>query len=259
MPRPAASPHVVNAVGGLGAMLLGAGVWAQFGHQWMDSELPPYAFAPALLAGGAVAFGAAVWLGTSGEDVVRVGSGGIGLERAKDVVRLPWYAIERIVWDPERLALSVKGTDESGKDHQLSLTAKVHPGAVGWIVKEARVRIPDAVDVPDEALGLPVAQPGEGTLLVMDAVQVVGKRCAETRRIIAYEPDARVCPRCERVYYKLSVPEACVCGASLAALRGAGEAPKQADEEAPKKVDEAAAKPAETAADTEATTDASDA
>ena len=59
--------------------------------------------------------------------------------------------------------------------------------------------------------------------MVLDAVQVVGKRCAATDRIIAYEPDARVCPRCERVYYKASVPDACVCGAPLAHLRPTDE------------------------------------
>jgi len=224
VPMAAAEPVVVNAFGALGAAALGAGTWGQFGHQLMGSELPPFAYAPALLAGGAVAFAASVWLGTSGDAVLRVGSGGIGIENAKDVVRIPWYGIERIVWDPERQTLSVRGKDDLGTERNLSLTPKVQPGAIAWIVKEARARIPDDVDVPDEARGLPTAATGDGELLVMDAVQVVGKRCAESDRIIAYEPDARVCPRCERVYYKLSVPDACECGASLTALQASPEA-----------------------------------
>jgi len=233
MPRPVATANVVKAVGGLGAFVLGAGVWAQFGHGWTDSTLPPYAFAPALIAGGAVVFGVAVWLGTSGESVLRVGAGGIGLEKAKDVLRIPWYGVERVAWDPAAQALSVTGADELGGEQRLVLAAKVHPAAIAWIVKEARVRIPDDVEVPEEALGIPAAHASDGELLTMDAVQVVGKRCAETDRIIAYEPDARVCPRCERVYYKLSVPEACACGASLQGLRGAADEAPRSEPEAP--------------------------
>jgi hypothetical protein len=219
IPRPTSSPVVVNVLGGVAAAALGAGTWAQFGHGWTDSPLPPYGFAPLLIAVGAVAFGAAVWLGTSGEVPVRVGAGGIAVDKGKEVTRIAWYDVERVVWDPDRQLLSVQGKDETGRAQQLALTPKVHPEAVAWIVKEARDRIPEQVDVPEEALGLPEAHPGDGERLVMDAVQVVGKRCAASDRIIAYEPDARVCPRCERVYYKDSVPETCACRASLAGLR----------------------------------------
>jgi hypothetical protein len=48
---------------------------------------------------------------------------------------------------------------------------------------------------------------------------VVGRHCAATGKVIAYEPDARLCPRCERAYHKSGVPEACECGALLAELR----------------------------------------
>jgi hypothetical protein len=36
-----------------------------------------------------------------------------------------------------------------------------------------------------------------------------------------YEPDARVCPLCERVYFKRSVPNKCKCGNDIHALRPA--------------------------------------
>ncbi len=232
-PRPAASALVVEIVGGAGAAAIGAGTWAQFGHQWTDSPLPPYAFAPALLAVGAVAFGAAVWLGTSGEAPIRVGAGGVGIEKGKEVTRVPWHGIERVTWDPDRRALSVSGVDEMGGTQRLSLTTKVHPAAIAWIVKEGRARVPDVVDVPDEAFGVPVAQPSDGEVLAMEAVQVVGRRCAESKRIIAFEPDARVCPRCERVYYKASVPETCECGASLSGLRGGAGDPQGSQTEKP--------------------------
>jgi hypothetical protein len=222
-PQPTTSPAVAKAVGGVGAAALGAGVWAQFGHDWMENGMPPFAFAPALLAGGAVAFGVAVWLGTSGEAVLRVGAGGIGIEKGKQITRIPWYEVERVVWDPEAQVLSVLGKDEAGGAQQLAVRPRVHPAALAWIVKEARERIPGRVDVPDAALGVPEARQGDGEDIVMDAVQVVGKRCAATDRILAYEPDARVCPRCERVYHKLSVPTDCACGASLQGLRATEE------------------------------------
>jgi hypothetical protein len=218
-PLPAMSQTVVNAFGGLSAAVLGAGVFAQFGHAWLDNPLPPYSFAPAMIAGGAVAFGAAVWLGTSSEAVLRVGAGGIAIEKANDIARIPWHKVERIAWDPDRMLLEVRGKDEGGRMQALALSPKVYPGAIGWIVKDGRSRIPLEVDVPDEAHGLPVAEQGDGELLTMEPFQVVGKRCAESDRVIAYEPDARVCTRCERVYYRLAVPEACACGAALDALR----------------------------------------
>jgi hypothetical protein len=223
MPRATTSPMLVKALGGLGAGAAGAGVWAQFGHGLMDSELPPYAFGPWLIGGGAVACGLAIWLGTSGERVLRVGAGGVGVESGGEVTRTPWYGIERIVWDPATVTLSVQGSDESGRETRLLVSPRSHPEALAWIVKEARERIPSLVDVPEEAFGLPEARASDGEPLVMDDVQVVGRRCAATDRIIAYEPDARVCPRCERVYYKLEVPDECECGGSLQGMRAAAE------------------------------------
>jgi hypothetical protein len=214
-PLPSTNPMVARVVGGLGAAALGVGAWAQFGHDLLDNGLPPYGFAPAALAGGAVASGIAVWLGTSGEAPLRVGAGGVGIERGKLVSRIPWHAIEHIEWDPDKGELSVRGDDETGTHHALTVSTKTHPRAAAWIVKEARDRIPDRVDVPEEARGLPAAQATDGQILGMDAVQVVGKRCAASDKIIAYEPDARVCPRCERVYHKDAVPQACACGASM--------------------------------------------
>ena len=53
----------------------------------------------------------------------------------------------------------------------------------------------------------------------LDPIQVVGQHCAATGKAIAWEPDARICPRCERIYHKDHVPETCECGGSLEALR----------------------------------------
>jgi hypothetical protein len=204
----------VKVLGGLGSVALGGGAWAQFGHSLMNVELPPYAFAPYVLGGGAALLGGAVWLGTSGEPPLRVGSGGLVIEKS-ELVRVPWHAMERVVWDPDRAELSVRGKDENGKEVSLTVNLKVHPLAAAWLAREARARIPKVTDIPDAVGGLPPTRSSDGEILVLDDVQVVGRHCAETGRIIAYEPDARVCPQCELVYHKSSVPQECSCGASL--------------------------------------------
>jgi hypothetical protein len=225
LPQSTTKPLHVMILGGGGAVLLGAGVWAQFGHALMNNDLPPYPFAPWVLVAGAAVFGGAVWLGTSGEPAIRAGAAGVGIEKGQ-LQRIPWYAVERITWDADEEVLRVRGTDEIGKQLSVALSPKSHPQAVAWIVKEARDRIPKVVDVPDDARGLPQRDADAGEVIVLDAVQVVGKRCADSNKVIAYEPDARVCTKCERVYHKLHVPDECACGASLASLRApaAGEA-----------------------------------
>ena len=217
LPQSATRPLNVKVLGGRGAALLGAGAWAQFGRAVMGVDLPPYPFAPWVLAGGATLFGAAVWLGTSGEPAVRVGTGGIALEKG-ELRRMPWYGVDSIAWDNERDALKITGKDEAGREMSVSLTARSHPQACAWILKEARDRIPKQVEAPDEPRGVP--QPAqEGQVIVLDPVQVVGQHCMASKTSILYEPDARLCPKCERIYHKLHVPDECVCGASLAGMR----------------------------------------
>src|SRR5439155_1157310 len=97
----------------------------------------------------------------------------------------------------------------------ISVKLGSQPQAVAWILKEARARIPDCVDVPEESEAIPAASEDAGEVLAAEPPQVVGKHCAESGKVIAYEPDARVCPKCERVYHKAHVPNDCPCGASL--------------------------------------------
>jgi hypothetical protein len=220
LPHSASSPLLVKVLGGGGAAALGAGAWGQLGHSLMSIDLPPSAFAPYLLGTGALLFGGAVWLGTSSEPALRVGASGLAVEKS-EMVRIPWHGIERIVWDPERSELAVRGRDDNGRDVNLVVRAKIHPVAAAWLAREARMRIPKVTDIPDEVSGFPPTRSDDGEILPLDPVQVVGRHCAASGRVIAYEPDARVCSRCELVYHKLSVPEECACGASLTSMQPA--------------------------------------
>jgi hypothetical protein len=215
LPQSSGNPLLVKVLGGGGAVALGAGSWAQFGHALAGNELPPYPFGPYVLGGGALLFAAAVWLGTTSEPAVRVGAGGVAVEKG-ELLRIPWHAIERIVWDPERAEIALRGKDAFGKEVSLSFRASVHPQAAAWIAREARARIPGVTDVPDEVAELPATRPSDGESLPLDPIQVVGMHCAQSGKIIAYEPDAVICPQCELVFHKSSTPDECPCGASLA-------------------------------------------
>ncbi len=214
-PRATTSPVVVYVLGAVGAAAMGAGAWGQFGALLQERTPEPFKAAPAILAVGALLVGAAIWRGTSGEPALRVGDAGLAVEKG-GIRRMPWYAIERIEWREEAVRVIGKGEDGAA----LTIVAKSasQPQAAAWIVKEARARVSKVVDVPEDAtLAAPLASAGES--LPLDPPQVVGRHCAATGKVIAYEPDARLCPRCERVYHKSGVPETCECGASLAESR----------------------------------------
>jgi hypothetical protein len=219
-PLPSTNPVVVYVLGGVGAIVMGAGAWAQFGSAFVDSPdgaPEPLRFAQYILVAGTLLVGAAIWIGTTGDPALRVGDGGVAQDKG-GVRRIPWYAIERIEWREE--AVRVVGKDDLGADITIVARARTQPQAAAWIVKEARERVPAVVDVPADAT-LPDARTEAGESLPLEPPQVVGKHCAESGKVIAYEPDARVCPRCERVYHKAHVPDSCACGASLVNLRGA--------------------------------------
>jgi hypothetical protein len=214
-PRPNANPLVSHGLGAIGALAMGVGTWGQFGSLVSDTGLEPLTGGAYILFGGALLVGGAIWLGTSGEPVLRVGDGGIAVEKGQ-IRRMPWHAVERIEWRQE--AVRVTGKDQAGVAMTIVVPVAKHPQAASWIVKEARERVPSVVDVPDDAtIPAPLANVAES--LSLEPIQVVGMRCAASDQIISYEPDARVCRRCERVYMKSKVPDTCACGASLAELK----------------------------------------
>jgi hypothetical protein len=206
---------ISHALGAVGALAMGAGAWAQFGPLLTQAGLEPIKGASYALFGGSLAVAFAIWLGTSGEPVLRVGDGGIGIEKGP-IRRIPWHGVERIEWRGE--AVRITGKDQSGVATTVVASVATHPQAAAWAVKEARERVPSVVDVPGDAT-LPVPQTNAGEWLSLEPVQVVGMRCAASGQIVSYEPDARVCRRCERVYIKTQVPETCACGASLSDLK----------------------------------------
>jgi hypothetical protein len=214
-PQSSTSPKVVYLVGAIGALAMGAGAWGQFAALVQENGPEPLKIAPYILAAGALLVGIAIWIGTSGEPALRVGDAGLAVEKS-GVRRMPWYAIERIEWREE--TVRVTGKDDMGATLAIAASLKSQPQAAAWIVKEARERVPGVVDVPEDAT-LPDPRASAGEALPLEPPQVVGKHCASSGKVVAYEPDARVCPRCERVYHKTSVPASCECGASLADLQ----------------------------------------
>ena len=217
-PQSTANPIAIRVLGAIGALLLGAGAFGQF----VSSAPEPFKGTPWLLAAGAALFGLAIWFGTSGDPVLRVGDGGVGMDKGT-TRRIPWWAVKSVTYDAQKSALLVAGKDEADVDLTIAARVKSQPQAAAWILKEADARLGEAedeiVDVSENARSeIPEAVEDPADVVKMDPLQVVGKKCAESGKTIAYEPDARVCPRCERVYHKNAVPKTCACGASLAAL-----------------------------------------
>jgi hypothetical protein len=213
------SPWLVRILGGLGATALGAGTWGYvYGHAFEADEklkpIPSY-----LIAAGAVLTGATIWLGTSSETPLRVGAPGIAMEKG-EVRRMPWSNVSQISWESGNLSLVIAGKDESGTPWTFKVPIRSHAEAAGWIVKEALDRVPKVVDISDGVLEkFPGANPHAGMTIELEPLQVVGKKDAVSGKTISYEPDARICPRCERVYFKRTVPKRCKCGSSLLQLR----------------------------------------
>lgn len=239
---------IAKPLGALSALVLGAGGWAYLYGKSFEGDEKLQAVPAYLVAAGAVLLGITIWVGTSSEPPVRVGAPGLAVEKG-ELRRMPWWAIEKITFDDAAGVVLVRGRDEAGSDWELRLATATHPDAIGWLVREADERIPRRVDLSEEARAkLPPAREHAGQRIDLEPAQVVGKRDAITGKMITYEPDGRVCPRCERVYAKASVPKKCKCGQSLAHLRpkdGEGDAEADApnDDE-----DETETETAETAA-----------
>ena len=219
VPHATTSPLLVYVIGAVGAALLGAGIWGQFGNVLRKVDVEPYEYAPWILAAGAVLAGVAIWIGTSTEAAIRVGIAGIAVE-GNPQRRMPWWRVDEVTGDETMLV--VRGKDEANVEMSLRVPRGALPGAIAWVLREARERARDRIELSEDAIAA-IGKPSKdaGEIVPAPPVQVVGQRCGESDKMISYEPDARVCPKCERVYHKDHVPKNCVsCDASLADMQG---------------------------------------
>jgi hypothetical protein len=199
------SSRLTVAGGMVGALVLGAGVYGQ----WVRE--PVLAYAQYMVAGGALALGAALWFGDTSSDPVRVGDAGVALERGSELTRVPWYEMKRVFIKSGKLVIE-------SDDLSLEIPIGAHKPAVSWILKELVSRVPDALDVKQsDSDSLPEPKEGDGELVAAENVQVAGKVCAASEKAISFERDARLCPNCAAVYHKDHVPKKCViCGEAIA-------------------------------------------
>ena len=211
------SPRVLYALLVTGAACIGVGCYAHFFRPDLTSLDPaPWAFWP--MAAGGFLVAAAIWFSTNGDAALRVGDPGVAEERS-GVRRIPWYGLESIKADDTGTKLLVTGTDESGQGATFKISVRAHRQAAARLLQEAQARVPAAVDVPAELRSSIGPADEHAGLRIKEPLQLVGKRCAVSGKVIAYEPDARVCIQCDRVYHKRHVPKTCPCGADLSALQ----------------------------------------
>jgi hypothetical protein len=191
----------IGMVGGLG---LGAGVYSQ----WVSEH--PSASAPYLLVGGAVLLAGALLYGDLGTLPLRVGDAGVAVERRREIERIAWCDLERVHVTDGKLILD-------GKGRSLRVVIAAHPKGVARILAEGMRRVPEAMDVKRSAVaGLPEPHEDDAVVLEVESLQVAGRHCAASGKAIAFERDARLCPQCCQVYLKDVVPRACLtCKADL--------------------------------------------
>lgn len=183
--------------GALGAIGLGAGVYAQ----WISD--PAHSFAPYIVTGGALVLAGALWFGDTGAVPVRVGDAGIAIEKGKELVRLGWCDMGRVSIEKGQLIAQ-------SDDLTLTIPIGAHRTAVAWILKEGVRRVPEAIDVKNSVVDtLPRPQEGDGEVLTIEGIQVAGRECAASGETISFERDARLCPNCGQVYHKDHVPKRC--------------------------------------------------
>ena len=195
---------VAVGVGMLGGLALGAGVYSQ----WLSDQAR--GVAPYMTVGGAAVLAGALLFGDLGTDPVRVGDGGVAIEKGSELLRILWCDLEQVRAENGKLVLK-------GKEQTLVIPMAGQPQAVARILAEGTRRVPDAMDVKRSALaGLPEPSDQDGEVLVMETLQVAGRHCAASDRPIAFERDARLCPQCCQVYLRDEVPKKCVtCDAEL--------------------------------------------
>jgi hypothetical protein len=195
------------AAGGLGAALLGAGVYGQF------VRAEPHRYGSYLVGAGALVLAVVILVAPEPPRPLLVGDGGVAIDDDSEAPR-------RILWcDVEKIHISGNAVVVEGASTKLSAPLSTHAQAAAWIVREARARIPARVSIDEEQERLlPEASEAAGEQRPLARTQVAGRRCKASERVISFEPDARLCPRCGECYHKEHVPERCLtCEGSMEA------------------------------------------
>jgi hypothetical protein len=199
------------AIGGMvGAAVLGAGVYGQWIRAWATEGATEISYARFLVAGGAIGLGLALWFSDAGGSTIRVGAAGVGVEKGSELTRIAWCDLSRVYVEAGKLVLE-------GEETTLSITIAPNRTAVAWILKEGTLRVPDAMDVkPRDSDGLPTPKDDDGEQVEMLQVQVSGRHCKNSGKVISFEKDARLCPNCAEVYHHAHVPKKCAtCGEQI--------------------------------------------
>ena len=193
----------------LGGLVLGAGIYSQ----WLSSQ--PLSWAPWIVGGGALVLAAVILWGDFGGLAVRVGDAGVALERTgQPIVRVNWSVIQSI-------EISGRDMRVRSEERDLSFPVDLFPSAAAWVLKEAGRRIPKKLQVSEaQRSALPQPLESDGSRLALEKLQVTGQKCKASGKVITFERDARLCPKCSEVYHHDSLPETCLtCGAELKGLK----------------------------------------
>src|SRR5262245_21404178 len=174
----------------LGAVALAAGVYAQ----WLrGGDAGPHPWSLYFLIAGAVLLLAVALFGQTGARPVRVGDGGVAVERDENTT-------DRIAWcDVSRLLISSDAVTVQGAGITMSVPRKANAAAAARVVAEAVQRIPAKVD-GDAAVDPPpgAVEPANEPL---DPPQIAGHPCKATDKVVSFEKDARLCGRCGELYH----------------------------------------------------------
>jgi hypothetical protein len=186
-------------IGGLGVTALGAASYATWMHD-RPMEVGPYLF-----GAGIIGVIIASIMGAEDGHPIRVGDAGVAVERGgEQPERISWCEIDKIALEGDRIVV------EAGK-RRVVAPKEHHAGAAGWILKEGLARIPKRVTVPsDQQPAILHGTEDHGKTLVVEKMQLAGRRCKASNAVISFERDARSCKRCGEVYEKKHVPEKCL-------------------------------------------------
>ncbi len=190
----------------VGGLAVGAGVYGQ----WISD--PRVVQAPWIVAGGAVVLAAVILWGDMEGTAVRVGDGGVALEKGGAVVRrVAWCEMREVSLKDGTVRLEAEGAP-------LIFKMAANPLGAAWVVQQAEERIPKRLKVEkSERDVLPEPKSGDGERVDVEPLQVTGRACRASDQVITFERDARFCLRCGEVYHKDAMPARCMtCEGSLA-------------------------------------------